>query len=45
MASYLTREGDIIKASSKKELVEKLRSYTSFTQTQRLPVYMEWLCF
>ena len=45
MASYLTREGDIIEASSKKELVEKLRSYTSFTQTQRLPVYMDGYAF
>lgn len=40
MDAYLTREGDIIYATSKMELVEKMRSYTSFTQTQRVPEYM-----
>lgn len=41
MDAYLTREGDIIYAQTKMELVEKMRAYTSFTQTQRVPEYMQ----
>jgi len=40
MSKYLTREGDILEARSKKELVEKLRSYTSFEQDTELNAYM-----
>ena len=40
MNAYLTREGDILYAQSKLELVEKMRSYTTFTQTQRVQEYM-----
>lgn len=41
MDAYLTREGDIIYAQSKMELVEKMRAYTTFTQTQRVEAYMQ----